>query len=157
MTSPMKSQGHGQNDQIAMYQEALCLVLEHRLASVGLIQRRLKLGYTQAHQLMEAMARNGAVSNSIEQDGYRRILWSDTQRISYLLAAKVKQLGPQRDPARIPLVLNALRLVWEEMPDLRLGQLIVNTVKPTEACPELFYVEDAHLLELSLAALEAQG
>jgi len=47
-----------------------------------------------------------------------------------------------RDPARIDDVLAALRAAWTESPDLRLGQLIVNAVRPTNPCPEIFYTED---------------
>jgi hypothetical protein len=47
-----------------------------------------------------------------------------------------------RDPARIEPMLNLLRTVWELNPDLRLGQLLVNIVRPKESCPEVFYVED---------------
>ena len=52
-----------------------------------------------------------------------------------------------RDPARIDDVLAALRAAWVESPDLRLGQLIVNAVRPKESCPEVFYTEDDVLLQ----------
>jgi uncharacterized protein YihD (DUF1040 family) len=52
-----------------------------------------------------------------------------------------------RDPARIDTVLEALRLAWQQDPDLRLGQLVVNAVRPASPCPELFHVEDDALLE----------
>lgn len=51
-----------------------------------------------------------------------------------------------RDPARIDDVLAALRAAWAESPDLRLGQLIVNAVRPTNPCPEVFYTEDEALV-----------
>jgi hypothetical protein len=51
-----------------------------------------------------------------------------------------------RDPARIDDVLAALRAAWAESPDLRLGQLIVNAVRPTNPCPEVFYTEDDALV-----------
>lgn len=51
-----------------------------------------------------------------------------------------------RNPSRIDDVLAALRDAWVESPDLRLGQLIVNAVRPTDPCPEIFYVEDDRLL-----------
>lgn len=51
-----------------------------------------------------------------------------------------------RDPARIDDVLAALRTAWAESPDLRLGQLIVNAVRPTNPCPEVFYTEDEALV-----------
>jgi hypothetical protein len=52
-----------------------------------------------------------------------------------------------RDPARIPQILEQLRRTWESEPDLRLGQLIVIATKPSEACPEVFYIEDEKLLQ----------
>jgi hypothetical protein len=51
-----------------------------------------------------------------------------------------------RDPARIDDVLAALRAAWAESPDLRLGQLIVNAVRPRNPCPEVFYTEDDALV-----------
>lgn len=50
-----------------------------------------------------------------------------------------------RDPTRIDAMLAALRETWLESPDLRLGQLIVNAVRPSAPCPEVFYVEDEEL------------
>lgn len=50
-----------------------------------------------------------------------------------------------RDPARIDQILELLREVWTRSPDLRLGQLIVNAVRPQEPCPEVFYIEDTVL------------
>lgn len=35
-----------------------------------------------------------------------------------------------RDPARIPRILEALRVEWEKAPDLRLGQLLINAMDP---------------------------
>ncbi len=52
-----------------------------------------------------------------------------------------------RDPSRIDEVLAALRDVWVSSPDLRLGQLIVNAVRPSDPCPEIFYIEDDVLLK----------
>jgi hypothetical protein len=52
----------------------------------------------------------------------------------------------ERDPGRIDQVLAAVRKVWAEFPDMRLGQLLVNAVRPTESCPEVFGVEDTVLV-----------
>jgi len=46
-----------------------------------------------------------------------------------------------RDPSRIPIILERLRLVWEKNPDLRLGQLIQNLEK------SFFYLEDDDFLD----------
>jgi hypothetical protein len=51
-----------------------------------------------------------------------------------------------RDSARIDQVLSAVRRVWSQNPDFRLGQLIVNAVRPEEPCPEIFYIEDGELV-----------
>jgi hypothetical protein len=50
-----------------------------------------------------------------------------------------------RDPARIPVILERLRVAWEKAPDLRLGQLIMNADMWHES--SLFYIEDEYLLE----------
>lgn len=57
-----------------------------------------------------------------------------------------------RDPKRIPGILRRLQAVWEQNPDLRLGQLIW-TATPPELCGDPFYAEDELLiqrLELSM-------
>ena len=51
-----------------------------------------------------------------------------------------------RDPRRIDDVLLAIGEVWAQNPDLRLGQLLVNAVRPAEPCPELFAIEDRDLV-----------
>lgn len=43
-----------------------------------------------------------------------------------------------RDPSRIPVVLEALRIAWEANPDWRLGQLIVNVSDRRDP----FHIED---------------
>ena len=52
-----------------------------------------------------------------------------------------------RDPHRITEVLTAIQRVREANPDLRLGQLLVNAINPSEPCPGVFYIEDERLLE----------
>lgn len=49
-----------------------------------------------------------------------------------------------RDPARIPIILERLRKVWEAHPDLRLGQLVVSGASARRS--DVFYVEDEALL-----------
>jgi hypothetical protein len=51
-----------------------------------------------------------------------------------------------RDLRRIDDVLLAIGEVWAENPDLRLGQLLINAVRPAEPCPELFGIEDRDLV-----------
>ena len=47
-----------------------------------------------------------------------------------------------RDPVRIDRIIELLREVWKQSPDLRLAQLIVNSLPPGEPCPRVFYAED---------------
>lgn len=54
-----------------------------------------------------------------------------------------------RDPARIPRILEALRVEWEKTPDIRLGQLLVNCMgvdsdRDIVSC--LFSIEDNALI-----------
>lgn len=52
-----------------------------------------------------------------------------------------------RDPARIEAMLSLLRQVWEQSPDLRLGQLLLSAVRPEQPCPEIFHIGDDRLAE----------
>ncbi len=47
-----------------------------------------------------------------------------------------------RDPQRIEPILNVIRLIWQELPDWRLAQLIVNGLGEGP----IFYVEDEQLI-----------
>jgi hypothetical protein len=47
-----------------------------------------------------------------------------------------------RDPARIDRMIVMLWELWKAQPDLRLGQLLVNVIRPGEPCPRVFYAED---------------
>jgi hypothetical protein len=57
-----------------------------------------------------------------------------------------------RDPARIDPLLDLIREVWTANPDWRLSQLVVNAIRPTEPCPQVFSAEDEKL-EAGLRAL----
>jgi uncharacterized protein YihD (DUF1040 family) len=46
-----------------------------------------------------------------------------------------------RDPKRIPKILKELRKIWEEHPDLRLGQLMLNLGF------DFYYIEDDELIK----------
>ena len=73
---------------------------------------------------------------------------------------------PSRDPKRIPITLNGIKRIWEQQPELRLGQIIDNFLSYkkwtenvdlvdkdgnyrsfTELKSQLFYVEDDKFLE----------
>jgi len=59
-----------------------------------------------------------------------------------------------RDPDRIPEVLAALEARWREVPDQRLGQILINLVRrelspdSTKECERMFAIEDDTWLEL---------
>ena len=53
----------------------------------------------------------------------------------------------QHEPSIEHELLETLKTTWALYPDLRLTQLIVNAINPTEPCSEVFYVEDSHLIE----------
>jgi hypothetical protein len=50
-----------------------------------------------------------------------------------------------RAPERIEPILQLLQQVWLRHPDMRLGQLLVNAIRPREPCPEVFAIEDTVL------------
>lgn len=50
-----------------------------------------------------------------------------------------------RDPKRIEPMLELIRRIWVNSPDLRLTQLIVAAARTGVPCPELFYLEDDKL------------
>ena len=52
-----------------------------------------------------------------------------------------------RDPERIIPILDAIREIWEKDPDLRLGQLLVYLIRPSEPCAQVFGFEDAELMK----------
>tara|TARA_R110001583_G_scaffold134394_2_gene286092 strand:+ start:1127 stop:1615 length:489 start_codon:yes stop_codon:yes gene_type:complete len=62
----------------------------------------------------------------------------------------------QVEPNIAKKLLETIETVWAKYPDLRLTQLLVNVIKPSESCSEIYYVEDSKLIELlnELAAEE---
>ncbi len=61
-----------------------------------------------------------------------------------------------RDPARIDRMIERLREVWHASPDMRLGQLLVNVIRPSQPCPQIFHAEDTET-EAKLARYPALG
>jgi DNA segregation ATPase FtsK/SpoIIIE, S-DNA-T family len=57
----------------ALYDDAVAVVLQHRRASISLVQRHLRIGYNRAARLLEAMEKAGLVS-SMQSNGNRDIL-----------------------------------------------------------------------------------
>ena len=52
-----------------------------------------------------------------------------------------------RDPNRIDIVLEAVRIVWKKAPDLRLGQMISN-ISYEAGYSDPFFLEDDRLLQV---------
>ena len=61
----------GENDP--MYDQAVAVVLQHRRASISLVQRHLRIGYNRAARLLEQMEQSGLVSG-MATNGNRDIL-----------------------------------------------------------------------------------
>ena len=61
----------GESD--AMYDQAVAVVLQHRRASISLVQRHLRIGYNRAARLLEQMEKSGLVS-AMAGNGNREIL-----------------------------------------------------------------------------------
>ena len=67
------------------------------------------------------------------------------------------EASAMRDPARIDPMLELVRQVWMRSPDLRLGQLIVNAVRPGEPCPEVYAIEGTVLARRLETMLKQQS
>ncbi|MFO1272463.1 MAG: DNA translocase FtsK 4TM domain-containing protein [Rubrivivax sp.] len=70
-TADMPGGGGGENDP--MYDQAVQVVLQHRRASISLVQRHLRIGYNRAARLLEQMEQSGLVS-AMSTNGNRDIL-----------------------------------------------------------------------------------
>jgi len=65
--------GGGEAEADPMYDQAVAVVLQHRKASISLVQRHLRIGYNRAARLLEQMEQSGLVSN-MSTNGNREIL-----------------------------------------------------------------------------------
>jgi S-DNA-T family DNA segregation ATPase FtsK/SpoIIIE len=65
------SNGDGESDP--MYDQAVAIVLQHKKASISLVQRHLRIGYNRAARLLEQMEKSGLVS-SLSTSGNRDLL-----------------------------------------------------------------------------------
>ena len=61
----------GESD--ALYDQAVAVVLQHKRASISLVQRHLRIGYNRAARLLEQMEKSGLVS-SMATNGNRDII-----------------------------------------------------------------------------------
>jgi S-DNA-T family DNA segregation ATPase FtsK/SpoIIIE len=70
-TADMPGGGGGESDP--MYDQAVSVVLQHRRASISLVQRHLRIGYNRAARLLEQMEKSGVVSG-MATNGNRDIM-----------------------------------------------------------------------------------
>ncbi len=61
LTSQKASGEAGEGNKDELYDEAVRLVIETNQASVSILQRRMRLGYTRAARLIDMMEQNGLV------------------------------------------------------------------------------------------------
>ena len=65
--------GDGDGESDPMYDQAVAIVLQHKRASISLVQRHLRIGYNRAARLLEQMEKSGLVS-SMATNGNRDLL-----------------------------------------------------------------------------------
>ena len=65
--------GGGDAESDPMYDQAVAIVLQHKRASISLVQRHLRIGYNRAARLLEQMEKSGLVS-SMSTSGNRDLL-----------------------------------------------------------------------------------
>jgi S-DNA-T family DNA segregation ATPase FtsK/SpoIIIE len=65
--------GGGSGESDPMYDQAVAIVLQHRRASISLVQRHLRIGYNRAARLLEQMEQAGLVS-PMASNGNRDLL-----------------------------------------------------------------------------------
>ncbi len=63
----------GGSESDALYDQAVAVVLQHRRASISLVQRHLRIGYNRAARLLEQMEKSGLVS-AMATNGNRDLL-----------------------------------------------------------------------------------
>jgi DNA segregation ATPase FtsK/SpoIIIE, S-DNA-T family len=66
-------EGGGDMEADPMYDQAVAIVLQHKRASISLVQRHLRIGYNRAARLLEQMERSGLVS-AMATNGNRDLL-----------------------------------------------------------------------------------
>jgi uncharacterized protein YihD (DUF1040 family) len=43
-------------------------------------------------------------------------------------------------------LLETIEKIWTKYPELRLAQLLVNAIKPSEPCSEMYHIQDSQLI-----------
>lgn len=77
----------GDSDADPLYDQAVAVVLQHRRASISLVQRHLRIGYNRAARLLEQMELAGVVSAMLS-NGNREILVPASAGAPFPLAAQ---------------------------------------------------------------------
>jgi len=65
--------GNSDGESDPLYDQAVAVVLEHKRASISLVQRHLRIGYNRAARLLEQMEKSGLVS-AMATNGNRDII-----------------------------------------------------------------------------------
>lgn len=65
--------GEASGEQDPMYDQAVAIVLQHRKASISLVQRHLRIGYNRAARLLEQMENSGLVG-ALAANGSRELI-----------------------------------------------------------------------------------
>lgn len=82
-----------------LYEQAVRIVLEERVASISLVQRRLRLSYRHVAEMFEKMEAQGLVSSFLGSNGFRELLI-----LPYKRRLLLQQLR-RREATQIDLVL----------------------------------------------------
>ncbi|HEY1132256.1 MAG TPA: DNA translocase FtsK 4TM domain-containing protein [Roseateles sp.] len=69
--APAPGESNGESDP--MYDQAVAIVLQHRKASISLVQRHLRIGYNRAARLLEQMENSGLVG-ALASNGSRELI-----------------------------------------------------------------------------------
>ena len=69
----LAGEGTAGGEADALYDQAVAVVLQHRRASISLVQRHLRIGYNRAARLLEQMEKSGLVS-TMSSNGNRDIM-----------------------------------------------------------------------------------
>ena len=72
-TGEAPAPGEANDEADPMYDQAVAVVLQHRRASISLVQRHLRIGYNRAARLLEQMEKSGLVS-SMATNGNRDLI-----------------------------------------------------------------------------------
>ena len=72
--------GGGSGEADPLYDQAVAVVLEHKRASISLVQRHLRIGYNRAARLLEDMEKAGMVSK-MSGSGNREILVRGSEQV----------------------------------------------------------------------------